>query len=79
MNPFLVLGKDGKPMFIGAEDKSNPPVSKPTVDPLICPQCHLEVDHLLGDIKPGCENCYKPELDKREEGDESYDESQRVI
>ena len=79
-NPFVILGKDGKPTFIGAEDKNNPPVRPPTVDPLICPQCQSEVDHLLGNTKKGCEACYKESEDKPEEdSNESYDKSKQVI
>ena len=62
---FVVPGKDGKPVFIGREDPSNPPVNKPHGAMMTCPICGKEVDYLVGDDtedggKQGCEACWKP-------------------
>jgi protein-arginine kinase activator protein McsA len=81
MNPFVILGTDGKPTFVGSEDKHNPPVTQKMNEQskVTCPQCQAQVDYLLGDVKQGCESCYRPELDKKDESNEVYDESKRVL
>jgi hypothetical protein len=66
-NPFVVLDKDGKPVFIGHDDLNNPP-NPPDHGPALteeCPVCHNKVPYLVGENTSdggvmGCESCWKP-------------------
>jgi len=65
-NPFVIQGKDGKPIFIGKEDPNNRPSNGQRLPPeMECPVCHSMVDYLVGENTPdggrqGCEKCWKP-------------------
>jgi hypothetical protein len=79
----IVLGPDGKPVFVGREDLSNPPVSPSGGSKMECPQCHSMVDYLVGENVngglQGCEGCYKPPVTPVKGTQESYDTSKEML
>lgn len=72
--------QDGKPVFIGKEDPSNPPV-KPAGESskMECEKCGSLVDYLLGDKPKVCEACYDPENDKKDTRSGDYDRSKEMM
>lgn len=79
---FIIKGEDGKPVFIGKEDSNNPPPKPRQGAKMECPQCHDQVDYLLGENTPdggkqGCEKDYK--AGKIEKGGETYDKDREII
>lgn len=59
----VILGSDGKPMFIG-KDQPSPQVKSEKGAQMQCPVCKGWFDYLIGeDINGGvrgCETCWKP-------------------
>ncbi len=80
-NPFVTIGEDGKPKFIGKEDPSNkpfPPDLKP-IGNMECPVCHGLFPYLVGEDtdggRMGCEDCWRPPRQQtRKEGGENVEE-----
>ena len=72
--------KDGKPVFIGKEDPSNPPVMPAGESSKSeCEQCHSMVDYLLGDKPKVCEACYDPEKDMKIASNDRYDTTKEIL
>lgn len=79
MPNFFVLDKDGKPMFTGKEDSSNPPPRPSSQSSKMeCPQCHNMVDYLLGNTRQGCEGCYDKTKDEPDTSGDNYDQSKEI-
>lgn len=62
-----LVGKDqnGKPIFLGVQDPSTPPVMPRQSSNMECPVCHEFFDYLVGEDTPdggrmGCEACWRP-------------------
>ncbi len=49
----LVIQKDGKPIFVGKEDPSNPPIVARDPNSRTCSRCHMSADN----SKEQCPHC----------------------
>ena len=79
----VILGKDGKPVFIGQEDPHNPPVAPQQGSKMQCPVCSKEVDYLVGENAnggvQGCEGCWKPPTTPVQSTGDTYDRSKEIL
>jgi hypothetical protein len=77
-NPLIVKGEDGRPVFVGKEE---PQIKTAKGEPsrIECPKCHQMVDYILGEVKQGCEACYKYEEDYPDQRPETYDKSKEIL
>lgn len=80
MNNFVI--KDGKPVFVGKEDPSNPPTRPQNGSTMECPVCHGQFPYLVGEDtsdggRIGCEGCWKP--GKPSKSSDAYDKSHEML